>query len=158
MLNYVNTVLPFILLFSLEKAKGDSIYSEKDTVIIVVERFKDNTEFSIKQSEYATPKDTKKEEIRVYRDKFSHPSYFLYLAHLPIKDHIIRHFKLLELDKFKVIWDKNLSYQDWANLSSEGDKNIYLMVFEDELMHRDRFCYGFQVKAYQVAIHTGAQE
>lgn len=158
MLNYINTVLALILLFSFEKAKGDSIYSERDTVIIVVERFKDNTEFSIKQSEYASPKDTKKEEIRVYRDKFSHPSYFLYIAHLPIKDHIIMIFNLFELDKYQVIWDKNLSYLNWANLSSAGDKNIYLMVFEDELMHGDRFSYGFQVKAYQVIIHTGAQE
>lgn len=158
MLNYVTAVLALILLFCFEKTKGDSIYSERDTVIIVVERFKDNTEFSIKQSEYASPKDTKKEEIRVYQDKFSHPSYFLYLAHLPIKDHIILLFNLNELDKYKIIWDKNLNYQDWANLSSDGDKYVYLMVFEDELMHRDLFTFGFQVKAYQAVIHTGAQE
>jgi hypothetical protein len=158
MLIYVNAVLALILLFSFENAKGNSIYSERDTVIIVVQRFKENTEFSTKQSEYFSPQYTKKEEIRVYRDKFSHPSYFLYIAHLQIKKHIIMHFNLFELNKYKVIWDKNLTYLDWANLSSEGDKYVYLMVFEDELMHRDRFSYGFQVKAYQVVIHTGAQE
>ncbi|PSL02948.1 hypothetical protein [Cecembia rubra] len=132
--------------------------SLKDTIVIVVNRKDLNTETSFRKRTFGVENALPKTEMRIYRDKFSNPNYYLALVHTPFYNHITIYFSLLELGKYKVIWDKNLSYQDWANLSSEGDKNIYLMVFEDELMHRDRFCHGFQVKAYQVAIHTGAQE
>lgn len=132
--------------------------SLNDTVVIVVNRKDLNTEITFRERTYGVENVLPKTEMRVYRDKFSNPNYYLALVHTPFYNHITLSFSLIELDKYKVIWDKNLNYQDWANLSSEGDKYVYLMVFEDELMHRDRFTFGFQVKAYQVVIHTGAQE
>lgn len=112
--------------------------SLNDTVVIVVNRKDLNTEITFRERTYGVENVLPKTEMRVYRDKFSNPNYYLALVHTPFYNHITLSFSLIELDKYKVIWDKNLNYQDWANLSSEGDKYVYLMVFEDELMHREK--------------------
>jgi|GEM_PF-3375739 len=156
-LNY-SLLAVFTLLIQFSAYSMSLSKSVNDTIVIVVNRKALNTEISFRERTFGVENALPKTEMRVYRDKFSNPNYYLALVNTPFYNHITLSFSLIELDKYKVIWDKNLNYQDWANLSSEGDKYVYLMVFEDELMHRDRFSYGFQVKAYQVVIHTGAQE
>jgi hypothetical protein len=70
--------------------------SGNDTIIVIVDRYLDDTEFIKKISEYNSLENKPELEVRVFRNKYIHPSFYLYIAHIPITGHKKKSFTLNE--------------------------------------------------------------
>ncbi|GHB45082.1 hypothetical protein [Mongoliitalea lutea] len=153
----LSIILTVICIWGINSSSRNSSDLNSDMYIILMDRYGANTKFFQEEGKYNVPENARAEEIRIYRDNFNHPSFFLYLAHLPFQGHQTRHYSRKELSEMKLIYDKDLSYEDWANFAIK-DKASFFMIFQDEYLHADRFILGFTIIAYQINIHTGAEE
>ncbi|MCH7415900.1 hypothetical protein MM213_20535 [Belliella sp. R4-6] len=131
--------------------------SVNDTIIVFVDRYLKDTEFTKKISEYNSLENKAEFEVRVFRNKYMHPSFYLYIAHIPIIGHKKKSFTLNEIKKCEILWDKKLEYQDWFEISNQ-DQKIYFMIFEDQILNMNRFILNYEFNAFQVKITTGAVE
>ncbi|MGY6522500.1 MAG: hypothetical protein ACXIUD_12260 [Mongoliitalea sp.] len=153
----LSIILTMMIIWGFNSSFRNSSAVNSDMYIIMVDRYGANTKFFQEEGKYNVPENARAGEIRIYRDNFNHPSFFLYLAHLPFQGHQTRHYSMKELSEMKLICDKDLSYQDWANFAVQ-EKTSFFMIFQDEYLHADRFTLGFTINAYQINIHTGAEE
>jgi hypothetical protein len=162
----VSKFLYFILIFAFSPGFGFGQISDcypigknsSDTLIVVVNRYQDKTNYTVRES-----KDLKSKpftEIRIHRTGFSDPNFDISLFHVTANPicHSQMDFTNSDISRFLIYWDREMDFSKWSKLGSFSSSRTVFMVFEDEVLNKDRFVFGHKFKAFQIEIRTGAIE
>ncbi|MCH6198776.1 hypothetical protein MMU07_04225 [Aquiflexum sp. LQ15W] len=145
----LNTILILILQFVFTHSYcKDLIKNEKDTVLIVFNR----------EAHFTKEFQSVNYVFSYVRGGFDDPNMEVGIYSL-ITTHKTLELSMGQLNQKEKIWDLDLNFNDWATVWSKTAKgSAVYVIFQDELMHKDRFIYGFKVHAYQVNLYLSAIE